>query len=437
MAPETSKYNYYLFLGRNFFYSLPRDISVLKSISLCLTFALFFFLFHPLKAGSVTSKKEVFTYAKLPTYSLYSGEIEVEVTSHPLYKLEDFIFKVKIIFQQIDSASYKFLVRSEGINHKGISISLFDGHKFYSIQDKKNMIFTEESSWEELKTYFESQPLVYSLLRQKGKTTEHDLRLNDTIINGIRYRYSLKSKDSVQVKIAFIGALDENGNKILSGGKALNYFDTTEQILLREENYTFVEKDTMKTIAILKYFHESEFPRNIQKIFDDTLYMYTTKFGAPVATPKNIEKNAEIFDYNNKYFPHITITSSNNSELTIYDLPKSVILLDFSYNSCMPCHLAIPALKKLQRTFGDRGLSIVGINPQDNFKEIQAASMRDTITYPIYSIEKEKLKSIGIHGYPTFILIDRERKIRMISSGYSNSLYDELSNAIIPYLDGR
>jgi thiol-disulfide isomerase/thioredoxin len=106
---------------------------------------------------------------------------------------------------------------------------------------------------------------------------------------------------------------------------------------------------------------------------------------------------------------------------------NKLVLLDFWYNSCMPCQQAIPKLVALYKKYHIRGLEILGLNPFDTNKlSIQKTIDRHGIIYPILSANSSIVSQYGIHGYPTLFLLDKNKKVIFSQEGFSDSLEEEL-----------
>ncbi|NUO01834.1 MAG: TlpA family protein disulfide reductase, partial [Saprospiraceae bacterium] len=98
-------------------------------------------------------------------------------------------------------------------------------------------------------------------------------------------------------------------------------------------------------------------------------------------------------------------------------LDSSLLLIDFWYMSCPPCIKAMPYLQNLEKKYGPRGLKLIGINCQDIENKASVARKLNEIgiQYTNYFIEKVYSKTLDIKGYPTMILLNKNREV--IASG--------------------
>lgn len=123
--------------------------------------------------------------------------------------------------------------------------------------------------------------------------------------------------------------------------------------------------------------------------------------------------------------------------IQLSDLKGKVILLDFWYQSCLPCVRAMPFLEKMHNTYKDKGLVVLGLNPFDKKKESLAIFVeKHKLTYPTLLIDvKTASEGYKVWGYPHLFLINREGKIVFIKNGYHQSMNKSLEKEIRKVLE--
>lgn len=135
--------------------------------------------------------------------------------------------------------------------------------------------------------------------------------------------------------------------------------------------------------------------------------------------------------------PEWDLTSLNNEKISLGKYRGKVVLIDFFYQSCYPCRLAIPALTSLYTKYKEKGLVVIGIDPVDKRHTdngLIAFLSKKQVNYPILFDDGDVARKYKVHAYPTFYLIDKRGRILFRFSGYGpvldTQLEDLISNAL-------
>jgi len=118
----------------------------------------------------------------------------------------------------------------------------------------------------------------------------------------------------------------------------------------------------------------------------------------------------------------------DGKDLKLSDLKGKVVLLDFWATWCEPCKIETPWLIELQRKYGPKGFTVVGIAMDEGGQKIvqpyaQSArfEMDDgsklAINYPVVLGNDALSDKFGVTGFPTSVLISRDGKLVKITSG--------------------
>lgn len=108
-----------------------------------------------------------------------------------------------------------------------------------------------------------------------------------------------------------------------------------------------------------------------------------------------------------------TLEDLGGKAVNLSDFKGRVIILDFFATWCPPCRGEIPDFIELEKTYGPKGLSIIGVSTetQGELKDF-AGSMG--INYPV--LVDAASKAHGVYGpiraIPTTFIIDKDFKIR-------------------------
>lgn len=122
--------------------------------------------------------------------------------------------------------------------------------------------------------------------------------------------------------------------------------------------------------------------------------------------------------------PDFTTTDINGKPFSLSDLRGKVVLLDFWSSSCVPCRKSNPYLLELYKKYHDKGLEILCVGDNDNYKSAWKKAIEDDGIQAFHHVLRGlKRTSDGfdrsadisvkyaVHFLPTKFLIDREGKI--------------------------
>ncbi len=116
--------------------------------------------------------------------------------------------------------------------------------------------------------------------------------------------------------------------------------------------------------------------------------------------------------------PDFSLVRADGGMMGIGDLRGKVVILDFWATWCAPCKREIPDFIDLQKTYGDRGLVVMGV-ALDKRDAVDAFIEQQGINYPILYGDKQISQLYGgITGIPTTFIIDRDGVIREKFVGY-------------------
>jgi cytochrome c biogenesis protein CcmG/thiol:disulfide interchange protein DsbE len=123
---------------------------------------------------------------------------------------------------------------------------------------------------------------------------------------------------------------------------------------------------------------------------------------APMAAPLIHEKA-----------PQFARTDLDNKRLDLKAYRGKVVLLNFWATWCVPCQAEMPSFVVWHRTYGPRGLQVIGISMDDDPALAREAYRKLKLTYPV-AMSDVKLGDLygGVLGLPMTLLIDRHGKIR-------------------------
>jgi cytochrome c biogenesis protein CcmG/thiol:disulfide interchange protein DsbE len=109
--------------------------------------------------------------------------------------------------------------------------------------------------------------------------------------------------------------------------------------------------------------------------------------------------------------PAFTLTGLDGKPVSLADFRGKVVVLDFWATWCPPCKREIPDFIESQKTYGPRGVQIVGI-ALDEPGKVQAFAQQNGMNYPVLlGTDEISARYGGIEGIPTTFIIDKTGKI--------------------------
>lgn len=111
--------------------------------------------------------------------------------------------------------------------------------------------------------------------------------------------------------------------------------------------------------------------------------------------------------------PDFKLADLKGTTHSLADYRGNVVALTFWSTSCSPCRVEVPALIELQKTYGEKGLRVVGVAVRESDKEDLALFARvKSINYDVLLGSTEAEKAFGgIKDTPTTFIITQDGKI--------------------------
>lgn len=120
--------------------------------------------------------------------------------------------------------------------------------------------------------------------------------------------------------------------------------------------------------------------------------------------------------------PNFTLQDSAGNTATLRNYAGRVLVLDFWATWCTGCKQEIPWFSEYQKTYGPRGLSIVGVAMDDGgWKVVKPYLSAHQIPYRMLVGDDATAKQYGIQNLPDTFVIDRHGRI---AAAYQAKLVD-------------
>jgi peroxiredoxin len=111
--------------------------------------------------------------------------------------------------------------------------------------------------------------------------------------------------------------------------------------------------------------------------------------------------------------PDFTLKTPDGQAVRLSEhMGKSVVLLDFSATWCPPCALAVPSLKKLHEKAAGK-LVVIAVDVNEPVEAVLGYVRRMGIEHTVLlDPDGAVAREYGIEGFPTFVVIDLEGRVR-------------------------
>ena len=107
-----------------------------------------------------------------------------------------------------------------------------------------------------------------------------------------------------------------------------------------------------------------------------------------------------------KPLPPLQLTSLDGKPFDIAQFKGKTVLLNFWATWCGPCRAEIPDLKKLHTEWRDSDIVLIGVDVDEDASTVEGAINDLKINYPVVLAKIAENKEIGVHAYPTQVVVD-------------------------------
>ncbi|MCB2186189.1 MAG: TlpA family protein disulfide reductase [Deltaproteobacteria bacterium] len=135
--------------------------------------------------------------------------------------------------------------------------------------------------------------------------------------------------------------------------------------------------------------------------------------------------------------PDFSRPNLDGAPLSLQKFRGRVVILDFFATWCGPCTRAMPRLDDLQRTYGKRGLSVIGYSVDEGGRQaVRPYVARLKLSFPVVLGDMDEAKEkYGVEGLPTTLVIDPQG--RLVKSFLGLVPEERILAAAEPFLNDR
>jgi peroxiredoxin len=139
--------------------------------------------------------------------------------------------------------------------------------------------------------------------------------------------------------------------------------------------------------------------------------------GSPLAAGGACPANAKPANLN------FTLKDVQGKNIRLADYKGKVILLDFWATWCGPCKIEIPWFIEFQKTYGPRGLQVIGVSVDDTVEKLRPYVKEHQMNYPVLQgLHHDEIQDAygPLWGIPVTTIISRDGKICAKHAGISS-----------------
>ncbi|WP_214073688.1 TlpA disulfide reductase family protein [Mucilaginibacter sp. dw_454] len=128
--------------------------------------------------------------------------------------------------------------------------------------------------------------------------------------------------------------------------------------------------------------------------------------------------------------PQWALTSTEGKKLSLAELKGKVVLMEFTFNGCPACMLALPVLEKMRKKYDGTDVAIVSVNFLDTREAVAKFIKNNKVTSPIYIDGRPLSKIYQVSAGPSFYLINKKGEIDWTSEGFFEDFDSKVTASI-------
>lgn len=129
-----------------------------------------------------------------------------------------------------------------------------------------------------------------------------------------------------------------------------------------------------------------------------------------------------------------TVIDMTGAEYSLESLQGKVVVLNFWFIACKPCVMEIPELNELVEKYHSEDIVFIGF-ANDRKKAIEKFLVTQVFDYNLIPNSMMTAQSYQVFAFPTHVVINKDSKIELILTGFSETTIGEIDETIGRLLD--
>lgn len=257
-------------------------------------------------------------------------------------------------------------------------------------------------------------------------------------------KYALETKDSISIALKDFGdsiqfSLSIHNAIVEFFGNDLWYTERTDLVNIDTKDFTsrydlWIDKSSNLPYRIRRKMpHNTSFEtcrnvkinREFHGNFLASQYFPSDFSITSSASARKMRKKA-LEDLVGKVAPDWSLKDVNNNTYFLKELKSKVLMIQFTGVGCGPCHASIPFLRQLVNDYKGKDFEVVGIETWSrNIDGLKRYRDRNDLNFKFLKADENVTQSYQVVAVPVFFLIDENRVIKKVISGYSKGKTDK------------
>lgn len=129
--------------------------------------------------------------------------------------------------------------------------------------------------------------------------------------------------------------------------------------------------------------------------------------------------------------PDFTLKNLQGTNLNLTEQRGQIIVVNFWASWCGPCRKEMPVLQSLHDKYNDLGVSVWGVNVEQENQAGRDFLRGLDLTFPIFFDASNNISaSYQVEAMPTTVIVDRNGKVRYVFQGFKAGYEKKYAKAI-------
>ena len=137
--------------------------------------------------------------------------------------------------------------------------------------------------------------------------------------------------------------------------------------------------------------------------------------------------------------PVFSSVSLDGKQVASSQLVGKAYIVNFFASWCPPCRAEIPDMVALQRKYGARGFTFIGVAVNETLPSMRQFIVKNKINYPVVMVDEKLISAFntlvdgGVSAIPTSFVINSSGKVTQVITGArSKEVFEKIISELLP-----